>query len=273
MSADAAQPTSTTTSPNWRVAPSVPVAVGVFIAYVVVFIGLSSTSGIAYDEWFDSGANAFRTAVIPLVGGSLVLIVFVLWARWDWVFKDPQRLPVYGFLWVPLALFAVGIVVHLAVADWSEAPTDLILAILAAGVLVGFAEETLFRGIILRSLRTNLRPEAWVMLISSLWFGFFHLTNILNGSPPATVVNQCLQASAAGVVLYLFRRVRGLLVVGMIAHGLWDMSVFVPAPTGTLAVADLAVQVLVFISALVAAIIMIRRDRRITVTSSGVQTL
>ena len=112
-----------------------------------------------------------------------------------------------------------------------------------------------------------------MVLFSSLWFGFFHLTNILNGSPPATVVNQCLQASAAGVVLYLFRRVRGLLVVGMIAHGLWDMSVFVPAPTGTLAVANLAVQVLVFLSALVAAIVMIRRDRRITVTSSDVQTL
>jgi membrane protease YdiL (CAAX protease family) len=257
---------------HWRIAPSVPVAIGVFIAYVVVFIGLSSTSGIAYDDWFDSGANAFRTAVIPLVGGCLVLIVFMVWARWDWVFKDPERLPMYGFLWVPVALFAVGIVVHLAVADWGKTSADLLLAILAAGVMVGFAEETLFRGIILRSLRTNLRPEAWVMLISSLWFGFFHLTNILNGSPAAGVVTQCLQASAAGVVLYVFRRVRGLLVVGMVAHGLWDMSVFVPAPTGTLAVADLAVQVLVVLSALVAAIIMLRRDRTMTVTSTGVQT-
>ena len=108
MSTDAAQPTSTTGPPTWRVAPSVPVAVGVFIAYVVAFIGLSSTSGIPYDEWFDSGANAFRTAVIPLLAGSAVLIVFLLWARWDWVFKDPQRLPMYGFLWVPIALFAGG---------------------------------------------------------------------------------------------------------------------------------------------------------------------
>jgi membrane protease YdiL (CAAX protease family) len=211
--------------------------------------------------------------VIPLVGGSLVLIAFLLWAGWDWVFKDPQRLPMYGFLWVPIALFAVGIVVHLAVADWGDAPTDLLLAILAAGVLVGFAEETLFRGVILRSLRTNLRPEAWVMLISSLWFGFFHLTNIVNGSPAPGVVTQCVQASAAGVVLYTFRRIRGLLVVGMIAYGLWDMSVFLPAPTGTLALANLAVQVLVFIRAGVAALIMIRRERRVAAMSSGVQTL
>ena len=51
------------------------------------------------------------------------------------------------------------------------------------------------------------------------------------------------------------------------------MSVFLPAPSGTLAVADLAVQVVVFVSALVAAIIIVRRDREIAVTSTGVQSL
>ena len=190
MTTSAADPTTTEPSPTWRVAPSVPVAIGVFIAYVVVFIGLTATAGIDYADWFATSANAFRTAVIPLIGGSLVLIAFVLWARWDWVFKDPARLPMSGLLWVPVAIFAVGIVAHLAIADWADTPTDLLLAIVAAGVLVGFAEETLFRGIILRSLRTNLRPEAWVMLISSVWFGFFHLTNLRRripgrwGAPP-----------------------------------------------------------------------------------------
>jgi uncharacterized protein len=172
-----------------------------------------------------------------------------------------------------VVIWVVGIAAHLAIADWAEAPTDLLLAIVAAGVLVGFTEETLFRGIILRSLRTNLRPEAWVMLISSVWFGFFHLTNLLVGSPAGGVLFQCLQASVAGVVLYLFRRVRGLLVVGMIAHGLWDMSVFLPAPTGTITVVSLGIQVLVSVSALVAAIIIVRRDRAIAVTRTGIQTL
>jgi hypothetical protein len=211
--------------------------------------------------------------VIPLIGGTLVLIAFLAWARWDWILKDPERLPMSGALRVPLVLFVLGIVVHFAVADWSEASGDLLLAILAAGILVGFAEETLFRGIILRSLRTNLRPEAWVMLISSLWFGFFHLTNLVNGSPVAGVLNQCVQASLLGGVLYLFRRVRGLLVLAMLAHGFWDMSVFVPAPSGTLAAADLGVQVVVAISAAIAAIVIVRRDRTIAVTREGVQAL
>jgi hypothetical protein len=46
MTASAAGTTTTEPSPTWRIAPSVPVAVGVFVAYVVVFIGLSPTSGI-----------------------------------------------------------------------------------------------------------------------------------------------------------------------------------------------------------------------------------
>jgi membrane protease YdiL (CAAX protease family) len=273
MTASAADPTTTEPASNWRVAPSLPVAIAVSIAYVVVFIGLSSTSGIPYAEWFDSGANAFRTAVIPLIGGSLVLIAFLLWARWDFVFKDPVRLPMSRVLWVPVVIFLLGIVAHFAVADWSELSTGLLLAILASGVMVGFAEETLFRGIILRGLRTNLRPEAWAMLISSLLFGVFHLTNIINGSPVAAVLNQVLQASALGAVLYVFRRARGLLVVAMVVHGLWDISLFVPAPTGTLAIVGLAVQVVLFISAVVAVVVIVRRDRAIAVTRTGIQPL
>lgn len=256
---------------TWRVAPSVPIAIGVFIAYVVVFIGLSATSGIAYDQWFASGGNAFRAAVLPLLGGSAVLIAFLLWARWDWVFKDPARLRMYGFLWVPMILFAIGIIVHFTGVNWERVPTDLLLAILAAGVLVGFAEETLFRGIVLRSLRTNGRAEAWVMLISSLWFGFFHLTNIANGSSAATTIVQCVIASASGVVLYLFRRWRGLLVFGMVAHGVWDISSFFPVREGGTANTNLAVQGVIVICAVIAAIIVIVRDRTTVVTETGLQ--
>lgn len=264
--------TDTMTRP-WRVAPSLPVAIGVFIAYVVVFIGLSSTSGIAYSDWFASGGNAFRTAVIPLVGGSLVLVAFLVWARWDWVFKDPARLRMNGVLWATVVVFLVGIVAHFAVADYERASGGLLLAIITAGVLVGFAEETLFRGIILRALRTDLRPEAWVMLISSVWFGFFHMTNIVNGSPAQAVLSQCVQASVLGVGLYLFRRVRGLLVPGMIAHGLWDMGAFLPAPSGTLALVDFGSLSLALLSAAVAAIVILRNDRGIAMTPAGIRNL
>lgn len=263
---------ATSASERWRVAPSVPVAIAVFVAYVIVFIGLSSTSGVAYDEWFASGGNAFRSAVIPLIGGSIVLIGFLAWARWDGVFRDPVRLPMHGLSWIPL-IFVIGFVAHFLFVDWAQVPADLLVAILAAGVLVGFAEEVLFRGIILRCLRTDLRPEAWVMVISSAWFGVFHATNLANGSPLAKAGSQVLLAAGSGVILYLCRRWRGLLVVGMIAHGLWDMSVFLPpsAPTGQ--AVGFASLVVVQACAIIALVVIIRKDRRMAVTQTGLDTL
>ena len=257
---------------NWRIAPSIPVAIGVFVAYVIAFIGLSATSGIAYDQWFATGGNAFRSAVLPLIAGSLVLILFAWWARWDFVFRDPVKLGMSAILWIPVVLFGLGIIGHLIGVHWAAVPTDLLLAIVAAGVLVGFAEETLFRGIILRSLRTDNRAEAWVVLISSLWFGFFHLTNVLNGSPLGGVIVQCLMASMVGATLYLFRRFSGLLVVGMIAHGLWDMSTFLPA-TESGVVTNFGIQAAVVLFGLIALIVIVVRDRGIAVTPTGVVAL
>lgn len=105
-------------------------------------------------------------------------------------------------------------------------------------MLVGFTEETLFRGIILRSLRTNGRPEAWAVLITTVWFGLFHLLSLLGGLDIVSTLTQCFLAAASGVVYYLFRRTWGLLVPAMLAHGLWDTSLFLPAPVGSLVTAS-----------------------------------
>jgi membrane protease YdiL (CAAX protease family) len=87
---------------------------------------------------------------------------------------------------------------------WSAFVAAHLLAIVAAAVLVGFAEETLFRGIILRALRGGRRPEGLVVLFSSLWFGFFHLSNLVVGAG-ISVIQQSIIASLAGVRLYLAR--------------------------------------------------------------------
>ena len=175
-------------------------------------------------------------------------------------------------LWVPVVLYTLAIVVQFAVADWSKA-SDRLLAVVAAGLLVGFTEETLFRGIILRSLRTNARPEAWAMLITTVWFGLFHLLSMFWGLDIVSTLTQCFLAAVSGVAYYLFRRARGLLVWAMLAHGLWDMSLFLPAPSGSLVNADRIALIVVVISALVAVAALLRRDRSLVVTRSGVQTV
>lgn len=262
----------TTSAPTWRITPSVPVALGVFVVYVIVFIGLSGSSGIGYDNWFDTAPNIWRTAVLPLAAASLVLILFLLWARWDFVFRDPERLPMSGLMTALLVVYVLMIVAQFAVADWGSVG-DKLVPILVAGALVGFAEETLFRGVILRSLRTRMRPEAWVMLFSSIWFGAFHLTNIATGLNLISGVVQMFLATAGGVFFYLFRRYRGLLLLAMLAHGLWDTSAFLPKPTGGLENVSRAFMLIEVVGAVIAVIVIVRRDRSITVTPQGVEQL
>lgn len=245
-----------------RVRPTVPVATGVFVVYVVIFIGLMKASGFPYTDIFATTEGSLRGAVLPLAAGSLWLIAFVAFARWDFVFRDPRRLSMGFWLWLPLVLMTVTMLITFASVTYSAFDAGHALAIVAAAVLVGFAEETLFRGIILRALRNGGRAEGLVVLFSSLWFGFFHLTNLVVGAG-ASAVLQSVIASAAGVALYLARRSIGALVVGMVFHGLWDLSSFL---SGVHATADLrAIGALVgwtvYASAIVALILILRRDR------------
>ena len=115
--------------------------------------------------------------------------------------------------------------------DWGTVDPPLLLVVIASGVLVGFAEEMLFRGVFLRSMRTNGRTEAVAALWTAIAFGLFHLPNLLVGAG-ATQAVQILLAAASGATLYVFRRHRGVILTAMIAHGIWDMSTFLAATNG-----------------------------------------
>lgn len=212
-----------------RVRVGVPAATVVFVVYCIIFIGLLKQSGTPYADMLDSADSTLQGPVRSLAAGSVWLVVFLLWARWDHVFTDWRRLRMGFWLWLPAGLMVVAFAMQFAGVAWGEFTGAHLMWIVVAAVLVGFAEETLFRGIILRALREGGRHEGVVVLVSSLWFGWFHLTNLVVGSPLAAVIQQCVIASMAGVALYLWRRGPGLLVAGMVIHGLWDLSSFLLA--------------------------------------------
>lgn len=262
---------TTALSTRARVKPTVPVAFGVFVVYCVLFIGLMKASGYSYDVLLNTADSTLHGAVIPLVAGTAWLILFLAYARWDHVFADPRRLPMGVWFTIPPVLMLVAALLRFTGVSWGPFTSGHLLAIVAAAVLVGFAEETLFRGIVLRALRNGVRHEGAVVLWSSLWFGFFHLTNLITGSPLNAVLSQCVQASILGVVLYLARRARGLLVFAMVIHGVWDMSSFafgVHAVDGSvMPLVSYALFVIGAVIGLVALVVIWRRKE--TVTSSA----
>ncbi|WP_068203345.1 CPBP family intramembrane glutamic endopeptidase [Isoptericola dokdonensis] len=243
--------------------PSVPVAAVVFAVYCVIVISLMQTSGIGYEHFFDTAADTVRAAVLPLAAGAVWLVAFLVWARWDHVFRDARRLPLRWGYWVLPVLMVLVALLHLVGVDWGAFAPEHLLAVLTASVLVGFTEETLFRGIVLRSLRQGDRSEGTAALWTTLWFGAFHVTNLLLGEPGAVL--QVVFAALGGVAFYLLRRGTGVLIAAMALHGLWDFSTFLSGVHAVDGVATDAASFLtsfVYVAALVTLVVLVVRERR-----------
>ena len=142
--------------------PSVPVAAIVFAGYVVIVIGLMLASGVGYEDFFDTADSTLRSAVLPLAaGGGLAGRVPRVGAVGLRLPRRPSapdgRVPLGRSprSWSsPLVLQLAGrrlVRVRSRPTCWRSSRRR---------VLVGFTEETLFRGIILRALRQGDRSEA-----------------------------------------------------------------------------------------------------------------
>lgn len=250
------------------------VGVVVVVLYMLVVNGLQLSTGIPYREWTSTPSNTIRAAVIPLIAGSVLLVAFLVIARWDMVWRDPGRLPLTGAMKAAMVFFLAAIVVRLIGVRWTTVSLALLGAVLLTGLLVGFAEETLFRGVFLRSLRTGGRTEAVAALVTAIGFGLFHLPNMIFGAGLAQLP-QVVLAALTGSILYVFRRYRGTIVVAMVAHGTWDISTFLSGSNGApwitivsfvLLIAGVVFGILVLVSVW-------RTDKATVVTPTGVESV
>ncbi len=210
-----------------RLKPSVRSALILVVLYAAAVVAVAASSSTNYNDWFDSAHNTWRTPVPMLYVGWVAILGFLAYAKWGMtVFRDTQRLPMPRVLWIPVIVMVVGIVLRFIGEPWGDVSGSFFLAVLLVGIGVGFAEETVFRGVLLRGLRDGVRPEYQVAFLSSGIFGLFHLTNILFGGPVLSTLGQVVLAGLSGVTFYLVRRGTGALVPAMVMHGLFDMSLF-----------------------------------------------
>lgn len=259
---------------RFRVQPTVTLGVAVVVVYTVILSTLQQLAGVPYDEFFDSAANTWRAPVMSLAVGSSLLLAFVAWARWDMVWRDPDRLRVSRLAWILLGTFTVCIVVRGAGIAWGDVDAGLLAAVLCLGVLVGLSEELLFRGVFLRCMRNGRMSEGAAALWTALAFGLFHLPNVFLGTG-LTGLSQVVLAGLSGVALYYFRVASGLLVVGMVMHGLFDITTFLSPDHGAAwsTRGVLPVQVLTWVLGGVVAVQVFRTVRGVRMTRHGVETV
>ena len=111
--------------------------------------------------------------------------------------------------------------------DGQLQPAFSVFSFFLSMALVGVAEEFIFRGVIAQSLLERFgtgRAGVWkACLLSGLYFGAAHLTN-LTGSAPLGVLMQCVFAASLGTLFAAIYFRTGNLWVTVFLHGAMDIA-------------------------------------------------
>lgn len=197
----------------------------VVASVVIVKLGHSaigdSTKNIATD------AKAVTVALLlPEVAGALIATAFV--ASLAWFPKLLRRRPRQArwWMWIAPATMVVAAVVRLIGTKWSDYSGAAVVAILALGILVGYTEELLARGVNVRLLQRGGYGERTVMIASSALFALMHSVNAIGGAKPVEIVVTIAFAFFYGAAMYLTLLVTGSLVWAMVFHALTDPTTF-----------------------------------------------
>lgn len=238
--------------------------VGAFIGIVVGYLVLLKAIGIGMlfaGDVDDGRFLTIRQVVLGLVvpiGATLVyaLVVAGLLGWWRPVFRDDR--PVRRWVWIVPITFALAIAAGINYGELADKGIGFTLALLLGTQCVGWAEETMFRGIGVTTFRRNGYSEHRVALWSSIVFGLVHLSNLLGGG--AGAIGQAVIVSFAGYFFYLVRRVSHSNAVNSILHGLFDFMILTGTaiiPVGEPAYSGVAVAVLVYL--VLGIVLLIRR--------------
>ena len=197
------------------------------VVYVAIYLGagfLSSRIGGHFvdDDLLSSVGSVFFQLTFALVVGAIVLTVLTAYLGWNSELFGRQRIYRSWWMWIAPVVVLTPIVLRVLGIDWGRQALDVVAFLMVTGLLIGYVEELLTRGIGVKMLRDGGHGEWAVAALSSLVFALIHSVNLLTGQELTTVVFTIVYAFAFGVLMYLSQRVIGFLVGAMILHGLTD---------------------------------------------------
>lgn len=183
-------------------------------------------------------AYASKEMLLAMVIPQLLVCIFTYAACRHLSFSDMEKgylspkiwdMPEKSFIWINAPFFILlvaGALTLIAVGVWatSHGQTHLFIQLALLTFGIGFFEEFIFRGVIVKALSHNhQRFVTW--LVSSFLFAIFHFANLAGGVPLADALSQ-VQSSFLGGLLFgamvIFARAPLMLVI--IAHMLYDFS-------------------------------------------------
>lgn len=189
--------------------------VGMFVSYHVF--------GTAY------GSPRLMETMWPVLGGLSLGTLLYVWRFASWRAVGFVRADWGQMLWLlPSALLILLMLLFLSRAilfGGLDVAAQRSIALIAGGtLLVGFAEELMFRGVVLGGF-VRVMPRALAVLCSAVVFALLHSVNMLAGLSFMDMLFQLLASFIMGLFLALiYLRVRSIFPL-MVVHWLWDFSV------------------------------------------------
>lgn len=156
---------------------------------------------------------------------GILLVAAIWWFGWrDFRFNAPKA-GTLKILWLPCLMLLVPLALILMLGF---PPLALVALVLFNSLLVGFSEETMFRGVLFRALRGPL--SIWpAIIITSIAFGSVHILNGFTTGDFGTATIQAVSAACSGLLLIALLIRTGSIWVPIIYHALWDALLFIMA--------------------------------------------
>lgn len=203
------------------------------VLMAVIYIASYNLAGLALrplgggladaDDIFATPISAFiAIGLQPLFGSVLLLIIA---ATLGWLPRPlfgRQPVPRKWWFWLGPIFVLVPIVFHFFGIEYARYGVAVVIAVLVAGLFVGFSEEFLTRGMVVVMLRRHGYREWAVMALSSAIFASLHFSNLFTGQGISTVGPTVVYTFAFGICMYATLRVGGSLVWPIVLHTLTD---------------------------------------------------
>ena len=197
------------------------------IFYLIIYVGVGQITGrvlrdIAEQPLLSSVTTVFVQLTLGLIVGAAILIATITYMGWT---KELfARQPIYRswWMWLGPAIVATPIVLRLLGIDWGFNALPVVVLVMATGLLIGFVEELMYRGIGVKMLRDGGHGEFAVAGLTSLLFALSHSVNLLSGQSIKSVGPTVIYTISFGVLMYLTLRSVGFLVAAIVLHGLTD---------------------------------------------------
>ena len=154
--------------------------------------------------------------------GKIIISIFaiILLSTLGWWREAYFVPPSQWKMWVPFLPLLLLPILSALVSDFNVSDPVQIAFFALYTLIVGFAEEAIVRGLMLRALRPKGLMQA--VFLSSLIFGLMHLANLMMGADPGSTVTQVIYATLIGIAFAGTLEAGGTILPLIIIHALVD---------------------------------------------------